>query len=153
MTDTRKDFEATFEELLKENIGANAYERMYIAWQACQQLNDKRIADLLAVIEKKDEAMSALINYVDAQKAMSEHKTVSEVRKALAIKPEDVERFVGSRVQMEVVRLSEVELIEFAVEEEFLLFCSEEEFVDIANALMDKMTGGKKCPTGDGEKQ
>lgn len=106
MSDTRKEFEEVFTNHFKENIGFNAYERMYIAWQACQQLNDKRIenyksaydtwqektewvqktakakelgmhradvlkqriADLLALVARKDEALAYAANNVIAGK-------------------------------------------------------------------------------------
>lgn len=62
MTDTRKEFEEWFlhqygVHFKYAEVQFDHAQETKLAWQACQQLNDKRIADLLAVIAKKDEAL------------------------------------------------------------------------------------------------
>lgn len=56
------------------------------AWQSCQQLNDRRIADLLAVIKAKDEALSCIAEYRVFEVEMAE-----TAQDALKLQPNDVE--------------------------------------------------------------
>lgn len=56
MTDTRKEFEKWFKKetpTFRENeFTAPIKNKFKKAWQACQQLNDKRIADLAKLIKE-----------------------------------------------------------------------------------------------------
>lgn len=96
MTDTRKEFDDYF-------VSSNPLESMVEyekevameSWQACQQLNDKRIADLLAVIELQRDALQKLY---DTQNGCPLHKYEDDwneamrlTSEALAITPESVE--------------------------------------------------------------
>lgn len=118
MTDTRKEFEEWFEgQYGKKPMPSpkngdephtNTYMTMFAdgadkGWKACQSLNDKRIQQLMAVIELKDTALANAIvadrfcaetNISDEHrqaKADAHHEAILSVEAALAIKPEDVE--------------------------------------------------------------
>lgn len=99
MTDTRKEFEEWF--LSQYGVHFKYAELQFdhapetnFAWQACQSLNDKRIQQLLAVIEVQREALLSLdiiehdggigVGLVDCVMR-------SDVESAIAIKPENVE--------------------------------------------------------------
>jgi hypothetical protein len=102
MTDTRKEFEEWFERQYgKKPIPSpkngdkphtNTYMTMFAdgadkGWQACQSLNDKRIQQLLAVIELQREALDWIADNDDSSNYVCEKRA----REALAIKQEDVE--------------------------------------------------------------
>lgn len=105
MTDTRKEFEQFVLDNMRTDAPNFINERRFAekSWQACQQLNDKRIQQLLAVIELKDTALANVIvadrfcaetNISDEHrqaKADAHHEAILSVEAALAIKPEDVE--------------------------------------------------------------
>lgn len=106
MTDTRKEFEEWWlNEKLKpwdypdapmpKGWGDHYKPTAAKAWQAYQQLNDKRIADLLAVIELQKTAMQKLY---DTQNGCPlpkyEHdwnEAMQLTQEALAINPDSVE--------------------------------------------------------------
>lgn len=121
MTDTRKDFEdwyaggfspkPDFTMISKNHYKDDDVDTAYWSWQACQSLNDKRIQQLLAVIELQRQAINQAINDMavsvgmvmldggmptkeQTQKVIDISKPDSDIGKlkqALAIKPEDVE--------------------------------------------------------------
>lgn len=106
MTDTRKEFEEWFESQYGkkpmpspkngDEPHTNTYMTMFAdgankGWQACQSLNDKRIQQLLAVIEKKDEALKLLLEFKGMIEERSGDYETNKASEALAIKPGDVE--------------------------------------------------------------
>lgn len=97
MTDTRKEFEEWFKKetpTFRENeFTAPIKNKFRKAWQACQQLNDKRIADLeatirnmAAVIEKKDLYLGKI-----ATELVSIDKAEDAALEALALTADGVE--------------------------------------------------------------
>lgn len=104
MTDTRTDFETWAlsdegsyhkSELRKSAEGEYALPATRIAsesWQACQSLNDNRIQQLLAVIEKKDEALMLQSSHIEMYSLQISHANdYAKITKAIDLKPEDVE--------------------------------------------------------------
>lgn len=110
MTDIRKEFEEWFLNQYGVHYKHAQHQfdhapETFLAWQACQSLNDKRINDLLAVIKAKDEALQIAIEYQheacqyfhDSMAGYKEHEheryreDLKETKEALAIKPGDVE--------------------------------------------------------------
>lgn len=107
MTDTRKEFEDlsgySTNQLQRANNHSDLPNGTYIydyvesswqSWQACQQLNDKRIADLLALVAKKDEALrifSCPVNAGYSSDNYYEQELDDIAEKALALTVDDVE--------------------------------------------------------------
>ena len=95
MTDTRKEFEEFFN--THRTTPATTYEMIERSWHACQSLNDKRIEQLLAVIAKKDDALSAVDDLIEHQycgskDAMTDLQIACDMtHESLALQPADVE--------------------------------------------------------------
>ncbi len=93
MTDTRKEFEQFVLDNMRTDAPNFINERMFAekSWQACQQLNDKRIADLLAVIESKNRVLQYVLECATYYKWHESYNGRDSVKQSLAINPEDVE--------------------------------------------------------------
>ena len=102
MTDTRKEFERAvsnlgwaFDYIGDGQYGSHTIQFANKLWQACQSLNDKRIEQLLAVIAKKDEALSAVDDLIEHQycgskDAMTDLQIACDMtHEALALQPEE----------------------------------------------------------------
>lgn len=86
MTDTRKEFEELLHPICHTHDDVTSYYHVWFFYQACQQLNDKRIADLLAVIAKKDEALQVIVKETHHDLWQGEL-----AKQAFSIQPSDVE--------------------------------------------------------------
>lgn len=90
MTDVRQEFQKWWNIEKKNPIPdygqeSLTYDITFHGWKACQSLNDKRIADLLAVIEVQRE-------YIKEIKDITLCTMTEDIAfEALAIKPENVE--------------------------------------------------------------
>lgn len=108
MTDVRQEFQKWWNIEKKNPIPdygqeSLTYDIAFHGWQACQSLNDKRIQQLLAVIELQNDALKAADKFIsngidlgyirmpDADTPDPAHKTPSIVKNAISIKPENVE--------------------------------------------------------------
>ena len=93
MTDTRKEFERAvsnlgwaFDYIGDGQYGSHTIQFANKLWQACQYLNDKRIEQLLAVIEAKDAALQSISRY-----GQSKAEIDLMIDEALALQSSDVE--------------------------------------------------------------
>jgi len=91
MTDTRKEFQKWWNIEKKNPIPdygqeSLTYDIAFHGWQACQSLNDKRIQQLLAVIDVQREALRKICRDADSRAYAEQIADES-----LAIKPENVE--------------------------------------------------------------
>ena len=85
MTDTRKELQEWLR-ICPLNFTPSEHQAAQSSWHACQAINDKRIQQLLAVIELQREALRKICR--DADSRAYAEQIADE---ALAIKPEDVE--------------------------------------------------------------
>lgn len=93
MTDTRKEFEQFVLDNMRTDAPNFINERRFAekSWQACQSINDKRIQQLLAVIEKKDEALMLQASHMEMYSLQISHANdYAKITKAIDLKPEDV---------------------------------------------------------------
>lgn len=122
MTDVIKDFKEWYAKLpapYKEDfmnspaLGEWAAKGFNAGHRACQQLNDKRIADLLAVIERKDAAINAMLKVAYALPPTTEaehairsrevHDATEGLKEALAISPESVELVEVGKIAHDII--------------------------------------------------
>jgi hypothetical protein len=91
MTDTRKEFEEWLR-ICPLNLTPSEQQAAQFAWQACQSINDKRIQQLLALVEKKNEALMLQASHMEMYSLQISHANdYAKITSAIDLEPEDVE--------------------------------------------------------------